>query len=374
MKKLLFISHDASLTGAPILLLNLIRLLKEEGIYQFKIVIKNEYGDLIQDFSKLGETLVWRHSKKNNFEEKLKSLFLGGNKNEIRIQKWINESDVIMSNTITNGDFFKFFDFSKVPLVVSYIHELEIATHYYTSQDYIDRVKLATKKFAAPSEAVTRHLISNQGVNEKDIFRLNYYIPNSFQPKIENDNTLKVFTVGVLGTLDWRKGGDILPIVVAHFFKKHPDAALQFIWKGVNFDHVEYTRVVYELKKLKLTEKVKFEPPSKNVADFYASINVLLLISKEDPYPLVVLEAASFSKPCICFIDSGGAPEFVANDAGDTIPYLDIEMLTQIIFSYYKDRNKCLSKGKAAYEKYNSLHMDKDLILDQVSKIFNGPI
>ena len=40
LKKILFISHDATRTGAPILLLNLLRLLKETGVYQISILLK----------------------------------------------------------------------------------------------------------------------------------------------------------------------------------------------------------------------------------------------------------------------------------------------------------------------------------------------
>ena len=49
------------------------------------------------------------------------------------------------------------------------------------------------------------------------------------------------------------------------------------------------------------------------------------MISREDPYPLVCLEAASVGKPIICFADAGGMPEFVEEDCGFVVPYLDID-------------------------------------------------
>jgi glycosyltransferase involved in cell wall biosynthesis len=47
------------------------------------------------------------------------------------------------------------------------------------------------------------------------------------------------------------------------------------------------------------------------------------LPSREDPYPLVCLEAACHGKPIVCFDGAGGMPEFVREDAGRVVPYLD---------------------------------------------------
>jgi glycosyltransferase involved in cell wall biosynthesis len=52
-------------------------------------------------------------------------------------------------------------------------------------------------------------------------------------------------------------------------------------------------------------------------------MDVFALTSREDPFPLVMLEAAARRLPIVCFEASGGGPEFVGNERGYIAPYLD---------------------------------------------------
>ena len=51
------------------------------------------------------------------------------------------------------------------------------------------------------------------------------------------------------------------------------------------------------------------------------------LTSREDPYPLVNLEVASLGMPIVCFEGSGGSEEFVEDDCGFVVPYLELETM-----------------------------------------------
>lgn len=369
--KLLFVSHDATLTGAPVLLLNLIAVLKEQPKYSIRVILKNGSGALINDFKNAAESLIWKYEVNKALPARIvrKATALAGiqNQNNIKIQQWINESDVVFSNTITNGDFFRAFNFSKVRLVLSYIHELEIATGYYTNKEDVSVVKKITNRFLVPSNAVATHLINNLDIAADTILPLNYYVPITRKPGIPTIKNGEAFVVGLIGTLDWRKGADILTVIIADFFRKYPQANVLFVWKGADTNSIECQRIAYELKKLNLSAKLRFEPPSKEVNDFYNAIDILLLVSKEDPYPLVVLEAASNYKPCICFDNAGGAPEFVSNDAGDIVPYLDIGSISNTIYNYYTEPQILRAKGVTAQSKYLSMHCNKDVIATQFS-------
>jgi len=220
---------------------------------------------------------------------------------------------------------------------------------------------------------VGTHLIHNIGISADKIKSLNYYIPVNTAARIEKRSYQKKFIAGIAGSIDWRKGADIFPLIVDSFFKTNPGADFLFVWKGADKTHIEYSRVVYELTKLNLIDKVILEPPSKDVDSFYQSIDVLLLISKEDPYPLVVLEAASHKKPCICFESAGGAPEFVEDNAGKIIPFLDIDGLVKAVNAYYMDTELCHQHGENAWHKYQRLHNTKDLIIAQFRSALGIP-
>lgn len=367
--KILFISHDDSLSGAPILLMNLIDLINEEKKYSIKIVIKNKVGYLSDEFSKRGDTLIWKQIKKLSFFEKILKRALRSKKkyykNQNEIQNWIDESDVLISNTITNGDFFKSFDISKVNKIISYIHELEYVTSLFSKSQDFKYLFSANMSFMVPSKAVASHLINNLDISESKISYLNYYIPSK-ERVVKSKNNLDIeFVIGMVGSLEWRKGIDLLPIIVASFFKKHPMSNVKFIWKGAVKKGIEFEKILFELNKIDKIDKVTFELPSMEMENFYNSIDVLLMCSKEDPYPLVVLEAASFRKPTICFSSAGGAPEFVQEDAGAIIPFLDIESMVDNLYKFSVDKEGCLKKGIVAYNRYSELHLSKSLIKEQ---------
>jgi glycosyltransferase involved in cell wall biosynthesis len=61
---------------------------------------------------------------------------------------------------------------------------------------------------------------------------------------------------------------------------------------------------------------------------YFAAFDVFALVSREDPFPVVCLEAASLGKPIVCFNSSDGEKEFVENDCGFVVPDLDIEIMT----------------------------------------------
>jgi hypothetical protein len=54
---ILFVSHDASLTGAPILLLNLMKVLAASGLYKFQVVL-GRGGYLEEEFRKMAPATI----------------------------------------------------------------------------------------------------------------------------------------------------------------------------------------------------------------------------------------------------------------------------------------------------------------------------
>src|SRR5690348_16672643 len=99
-KKILIISHDANLNGAPILLLRLMKLLKEHG-YSFNTILR-QGGSLSNEFKSLSDVCgYFKKSNGNGFISKLH--------NKIRrtrtfdISTYTEGVDLVLSNTITNG-------------------------------------------------------------------------------------------------------------------------------------------------------------------------------------------------------------------------------------------------------------------------------
>jgi glycosyltransferase involved in cell wall biosynthesis len=69
-----------------------------------------------------------------------------------------------------------------------------------------------------------------------------------------------------------------------------------------------------------------------------------------------MLDAASLGKPVVCFGDAGGTPEFVENDAGAVVPYLDLEAMAAAVTRLVDDRDLRVRLGETGRRKVLERH------------------
>ena len=359
---ILFIVHEDSLTGAPILLLNLLDCLEDSPDISYRIVIKNLRGKLIGEFRKRGKTLfVNDFSKPKNILNRILQFLpiriLLKKIRILKIQNWLNHSSIVFLNTITLGDIFKIFRFQGHQKIISYIHELEFASSQFTSSLNRETQIKRSNKILVPCKAVGDYYIEDHSISPDQIRLLPYYIPFG----LKEGSNIRVnqqghFRIGMMGSLDWRKGADLLPQLLFSFFSKFPGLPVEFLWKGVQADSLFLKQIRIELKKLGLEGKMIFEPQNSETDAFFKNIDLFLSLSREDPYPLVVLEAARYKIPSLCFEKSGGAPEFVEPDAGAAVPFLNLNILSEKIFGYFNNENLRKEMGERAYSKWEEIH------------------
>ncbi|MFD1256171.1 glycosyltransferase family 4 protein [Mucilaginibacter terrae] len=382
LKKVVMISHDSFQAGAPILLINLAALLIQTGRYQVSFIIKNNNGVLIPRFEALGPVLIWNTTapKPSYLQTKLYAVKrkISGSVAETLpagLPAFIEGADVIISNTITNGDILPAIRSIYKGKIVSYVHELEMASKYFTSAADVSRVIGSSNSFAVPSKAVKNHLISGLNIPAGKTEILNYYIPQinrAAEDKAACRQLLNIpqkgFVVGGVGTSDWRKGADVFIQLALQTKKAGLPVETSFYWFGAN-ETVDLERLKYDVKKMGLQDNVHFIPASNKVPYFFKAIDLFVLTSREDPYPLVVLEAADAAVPIICFEGSGGAPEFVDTDAGSVIAYLDTVAAATVIKNYVLNPALLAEQGAVAQEKVARLHQNQDLIVQQFEMI-----
>ena len=118
----------------------------------------------------------------------------------------------------------------------------------------------------------------------------------------------------------WRKGKDLFVQLASHVHQKLETDTVHFLWVGGRIDNEEYYEIAHDIKMAGLEHYVHFCGEVSNPLDYFAASDLFALVSREDPYPLVCLEAAILGKPILCFDNAGGMPEFVENDAGFVVP------------------------------------------------------
>lgn len=376
--KILFISQYAARTGTPILLLRLIEKIKLYSNFEILILLKSD-GELRPDFERLGKTFIW--SYKTGEDSQPKSLIKLRNRLGIRkhsnqetykaeIIQEINEADFVFNNTITNAELLK-----ELPLdgkkVFSYFHELQAVTGFLSSQREIEYVNTISEKIFVPALFVKQFFIDDYNIPEKKIELLKYIIPspkelnNQFEKtKVLKQNGEKTFLAGFCGTLESRKGHDLLPFLAQKVLRAEKNVNIHFVWIGANKQSLEYYLLINDLRKLNLSSFFSFIEPVIDINPYLAQLDVLVLPSREDPFPLVVLEAAHHSVPCIYFSNAGGISEFSGNDAGIAIDYLDINDMANKIIQLRDDADFRRLLGKRAKEKIIEYSNYKKIVED----------
>jgi glycosyltransferase involved in cell wall biosynthesis len=90
---------------------------------------------------------------------------------------------------------------------------------------------------------------------------------------------------------------------------------------------------------------------------YLSLFDILALVSREDPYPLAMLEAAQAERPIVCFADAGGAPEFVRDDAGIVVRYLDLRAMADAIWRLVDDASLRTALGTCAARRVREHHL-----------------
>lgn len=366
MKNILFVSHDANRAGAQILLLRFLRLLKENQDFKFSVLLK-EGGLMEKDFSEITTTYFWKRPKslgKKSFLSKIYKKITGKDSHKIKILAVLKKQnfDLIFSNTIANGDILPILKSLGVP-IKTYVHELEMGIQQYTKPEFFQNVKSLSASFIACAESVKENLILNHQIDTTLIKVLPSLLPelalNYISDALSNDNLRKslnipknAFLVGGMGTVDLRKGVDVF-LQVASKLKNKTD--FFFLWVGGQANEIEYKNFQIDGSRLALNNCI-FKTSVENPLDYMALFDVFFLPSREDPYPLVVLEAAMLSKPIICFDKAGGAKDFVEEDSGAIIEYLNIDAAGDKIIALKENKILKEKMGKTARNKALERH------------------
>ncbi len=273
--------------------------------------------------------------------------------------------DLVYSNTVTNSEILKLTARLNPP-VICHVHELEWGiTHY--GLDRFNITKDLTDRFVAVSKAVRENLVQNHSI-QTDVIDINYeFIPTSQFDKInveqartgiceEYDIPKSSAIICASGTTGWRKGPDLfiqLAIAVQNLMAEVP---VYFFWIGGQGNGPEYQNLIYDIEKSGFARKIKFIPEQEQPFEYFAAADLFVMVSREDPFPLVCLEAAALGKPILCFENAGGMPEFVGSDAGFSVPYLDIMAMARKCVDLVRSPDLSAQMGRQAKYKVKRRH------------------
>jgi len=364
MSTIVFVGHEASLTGAPFTQLYLIQWLRAHTEHKVELILLRG-GPLLEEFKKVANVHIV-----NNFIQSptigqriVRKLLFILNQHTKNILNSVARTKpcLIFANTALTLDFaVNLKDFLKVPLIIN-VHELETIFFGRSSIAFAEKTKKLD--FLIPgSEAVKSFYQSFCPISECQI-QVVYDFTNS-QP-VGNSTGAEIRTrfgipqsakiVGSIGSMGWRKGPDLF-LQIAQQFRKQGEEDVYFIWVGGDPEASAYKEILYDIRQMGLADRVLFVGSQTDLRGFYESFDVFLLTAREDPFPLVCLEAGIMNCPTICFAGAGGIPEYVQQDAGFVVPYADIQVMTEKTLYLLKNEDVREKMGLIAHQRVDNHH------------------
>ena len=353
-------THETLRNGAPLVLLRVLEWLHQQGGYEIETLVLSD-GPLTEDFARIGpvhviplldpeEVLVaWREEP-----EPSRGRILRFNARERqRVDALAPEAlhlrdfDVLYLNSASSSRALRVLP-ELPPAVIAHIHELDSAFNYWVDAE--DRAMLfeADPSFVVVSNKVAQNLVETHQV---DPGRINVHRNEFARPspasadriaavRAELGVTDDVVVVGAMGSAEWRKGPDLFVQMAAVLTRHRPDLDVRFVWVGRTNDY-HLQQYETDAARLGLEDRLSFVGEQHDPAAWLGAFDIFCLTSREDPFPLVCLEAGALAVPIVSF-DNGGMAELAA-DSGpdpviDIIDYLDVEAMANAVARKATDR------------------------------------
>jgi glycosyltransferase involved in cell wall biosynthesis len=339
--RFLLVGHDALNMGAQQLALHLAKTLSRDYHVQLDIVLLGE-GELWSEFERYGRVhdLARRVTDRRDQEALLRRLHDSG-------------LETAICNTTASGRL--------VPMlgsigyrVVCLVHELSGLIRDYDLEPSARNIALQAEAIVFPNarvlgefEGIVGPLGSRSHVRSQGLFRATYPgDPADVRQEVRREQGLDAESQLVLavGWADVRKGFDLFQQVFTTVRRIDPRAA--FMWIGCEDESLAhwYER---DAQQLGYQSSLRLLPRVADLPRYYAAADVLLLPSREDPFPSVVLEALSHGTPVVAFEGTTGAEELLKRGGGVLVPYLDIPAMSRGVTELLGDPSSRAAKGIA---------------------------
>jgi glycosyltransferase involved in cell wall biosynthesis len=371
MPSILFVSHSVGRTGAPILLLHLLRWLRQNTQWDLDVVVPAT-GALLPEFQEVCSTRVlnldqpkwWRRLRYLAW----KAGIPGGARTPESMWRGLvperqrRSVDLIYGNSAPICLELAALAASGRPAIL-HLHEMRNGIRLYSGEQKLRQALPAMARVIAASAAVGDQLRTDFGLPAERLNVVHEFVPGEAAPAairagwrqavrkelgVAEDTVL----IGACGTLEWRKGPDLFLQIASLARKRVGQRALHFLWLGGDpTGGLREADLRADLRLLGMEAQVTLVGERPDPARYLAALDLFLLTSREDPFPLGMLEAAAMGLPILCFAGSGGGPEFVESDAGWVAPYLDTGAMAEGVVALATDDVRRSRVGEAAARK-----------------------
>lgn len=374
MKKILFIIHEASATGAPMMINNLLESSYSKKHECFVLCI---YGGKIENNLKKNSKIGILYNKilKNSIYNKLISKLL---KSKHDFLKKIDESffDLIYINSLATLTRLPSLDFLKNHKTILHIHEGPVLNENLNVEKLLSENIHNFSSIIFVSDFVKKTIVSKYDIDFKKLQTIPP-VNRNLQDFKSNTTLLDVpknaFVVCASGSMNYTKGIDVfLQIAKNVIHEAKLDRPIYFVWVGRDGNVDIRNHFFNDIKKMELDSNVIVIPNTDNVINYFYESDVFLLSSREESFSMVAMENAMLGNPVVCFDKGNGANEFINNENGSVVPYLDIQAASDAILEMYNDA--ALFKKKSVAIKKMTVNYSSDSMAKRIFNVIDAVI
>lgn len=376
--KILFVFHHGGITGASLALFSSIEWLHENTDYKMSFLFR-ENGIMEDVVSKYGKVYIWEEEKYQplSFSNRVKNkISKPKTKQQVLLENLENQRfDIIYFNTIICSKIInKMSSFSSTK--IWHIHELELAINYYGVQ-HLEAVNNVSKIIA--NSRSTENTLLRYGFRKEMISVIYPFINCKKMDKLLNQSVDRTtfnipdnaFVIGTSGTVMDRKGVDnfiSMSVIIDELF---PENNFYYIWVGA-YTNKQKIMFDYDIDKSEKKDKILFIGEHSNPFPIYKLFDVFVSTSKEESFGLSAVEAGYFSKPLVCYKNTGGIEEIIFNSGNTTVGYMNTYHMAQEIIKLYHNTTARETLGKKA--KVLAESFDVEIIMPQLTDFLNKSI
>lgn len=348
-KNILFVTHDLSLSGAPILMYYLACHLKKNGY--FVAVLSPYEGELADKY------------RKENIPLMIDSTLYSQPFSETK--KFMANFDLMVVNTILMWQSVFVAKENDIPVVWITHESLAGKTMADTNGRVAEALKVADDVIFACNATASLY----ERYKGNDNFRIIPYGTKPLEPGQNQVEKSEKFVILHIGSIEPRKGQDILIQSILNLPKRFVENIEVYII-GRNLDVEEYKKIKKMLRTVKNIHLLG-QIPHEKVVEFFDKADLFVCSSRDEVFPLTLLEAMSVGKAIIS-TNVGGVSEMIRNnEEGVIVPKGDSLALADKIQYLHDNRDEIKRLGGNARKKfYENFTIEKfgDNVLDIVKK------
>ena len=326
----LLVSHDLSLSGAPIFLYDVSKLLMENGY--FVIVVCPEDGPLRNMYAEIGIPVM------------VDPLAL---RQHPSFERFARNFDFLIANTIATWSVVK--QMQHLVKTIWWIQEGQVLHHFTANPDCLNTLKDATHLVGVSDYAISHISQYNRKITK--IYNACYDI--NINKKTNHTNGHGKIILSLIGSVEPRKGHDVL-VRALELLPENMRNKMEVRFIGRILDHDFLARLKDRIDALGII-RMMGERQHNECLELINESDVVLNISRDDPFPVVLVEAMCLEKPCLVSSHSGLA-ELITNGKNGYVfkneDYHDLKDRIIEIVEKHTMLNKIGQDSRKTWEQY----------------------